>query len=230
MIALLSAVTAAFGCMTYLSPVPWRYVYMQAVRKQVRQRRQLILTYDDGPSATVTPHLLDLLRDYDAKATFFMLGRSARQYPTIADRVIREGHDAGCHSCEHLNAWKVSPWRAVADIESGYQELSRWVPSNGIFRPPYGKLTLATYLAVRRRQASLWWWTIDARDTHKNLPQPQELGEVLLRQGGGIVLMHDLAGSKERDSFVLETTALLLRIAREQSYQVCRVSDLCGKR
>jgi peptidoglycan/xylan/chitin deacetylase (PgdA/CDA1 family) len=199
---------------------------VRGLRNRVRQGRVLALTYDDGPSRSLTPELLKLLRSYNAKASFFMLGRSARQNTDIAKAVALEGHDVGCHSGEHLNAWKVSPWRAVADINAGYQQLSPWVAANGMYRPPHGKITLPTYIAVHRRRALLSWWTLDSGDTQTPLPRPQEVVEHVVREGGGIVLMHDLDRSPERNGFVLETTSKLLRAAETESITVKRLSEI----
>jgi peptidoglycan/xylan/chitin deacetylase (PgdA/CDA1 family) len=156
-----------------------------------------------------------------------MLGQSAQQNAKIADRILAEGHDVGCHSDRHLNAWKVDPWAAVADIHAGYDKLFPWVAKNGLYRPPYGKMTLATYLAVRRRGASVGWWTIDSGDTRHQLPEPHQVADRLMREGGGVVLMHDLDRTKDRNNFVLETTALLLGIAERDSFRIKRLSEIC---
>jgi peptidoglycan/xylan/chitin deacetylase (PgdA/CDA1 family) len=220
-----SAGLIGFGA--YFSPHVERLRSVKALKKLVRANRTLILTYDDGPSDSVTPKLLSLLRSHGAHATFFMLGRSAKQFPSVADRVLQEGHEIGCHTDSHLNAWKTNPWRAIADIDAGYSALSTWVPSNGTFRPPYGKITLPTYLAIRRRGASLGWWTIDSGDTHDRLPHPQKVAETAVNDGGGIVLMHDLDHSPERNDFVLETTSVLLKLATREAFTIKRLSDLC---
>ncbi len=118
----LAATIGLAGSAVYFSPWFWRRYRMNRIRKEVVKNRILALTYDDGPSAALTPQLLDLLQRRRAHATFFMLGRNAQQHPQIADRVIQEGHDIGCHSDQHLNAWKALPWEAVADIDAGYRE------------------------------------------------------------------------------------------------------------
>jgi peptidoglycan/xylan/chitin deacetylase (PgdA/CDA1 family) len=225
--SLVAATSSLIGTGAYFSPWVWRLSRMSLIRKQVIRNRVLALTYDDGPSEAVTPGLLDLLRKNKATATFFMLGRNARQYPHIADQVLREGHDIGCHSAEHLNAWKAAPSRAVADINAGYEQLSTWVRPNGMFRPPYGKMTLPTYFAVHNRGASVWWWTIDSGDTNKTLPSPQEVTDTLLRERGGIILMHDVDRSLARNNFVLETTAALLELAKRNSFSVVPLRKLC---
>ena len=221
------AIVGIIGCFSYFSPYVWRVYRVRRLREQTAKERILVLTYDDGPSSEITPAILDLLRLHNAKATFFMLGQSARKNPGIATRIIQEGHDAGCHSERHLNAWKVNPCRAIADINSGYESLKPWVTSKGMYRPPYGKITLPTYMTLRRRGAAIGWWTIDAGDTHNTLPTPNDVADRLLRDGGGIVLMHDLARSLERDDFVLQTTALLLDIAKREAFKIRRMSELC---
>ncbi len=230
-IAAASAGIGLAGPLVYISPWMWRQHYMSLIRKQVIGNRILALTYDDGPDSVVTPQLLDLLRRRCARATFFVLGRHARQCPEIVDRIIQEGHDIGCHSYQHLNAWKVLPWNAVADIESGYAHLSNWVPTDGMFRPPYGKLTLPTYWAIRRRRATFWWWTIDSGDTFEVPPTSHQVAEGLRQDGGGIVLMHDgsvEARSQKRSDFTLEVTEALLDVAERESLTVTGLSQLCA--
>ena len=156
-----------------------------------------------------------------------MLGRHAQQYPHIVDRVIQEGHDIGSHSDQHINAWKSLPWLAVGDIDAGYERLSRWIQPDGMFRPPHGKMTLPTYWSIRRRGASVWWWTIDSGDTNDVLPSTSQVVERLRQEGGGIVLMHDLDRTQPRNHFVLELTVALLDLAQKESLEVMPLSQLC---
>lgn len=224
------SLVGALGLVAYFYPWLWRQHVMKIIARRVSENHMLVLTYDDGPSAALTPTILDLLQRYNAKATFFIVGRSARQHPDIVERILQEGHDIGCHSDEHLNAWKTYPWRAVADIDAGYRTLSQWLPGNGKFRPPHGKMTLATYLSVRRRGARVCWWTIDSGDTHQILPIPKTIEEAVLRARGGIVLLHDLherSRPEERDSFVIEITIALLELAKRESLVVVPLKQIC---
>jgi peptidoglycan/xylan/chitin deacetylase (PgdA/CDA1 family) len=223
----LAATIGLAGSAVYFSPWLWRRYRMNRVRQEVVRDRILALTYDDGPSSGLTPQLLDLLQNRGARASFFMLGRHAQQHPEIVDRVVKEGHDVGCHSDQHLNAWKALPWEAVADIDAGYERLSAWIEPAGMFRPPYGKMTLPTYWSLRRRGAPVWWWTIDSGDSHATLPSTKQVTDRLLSEGGGIVLMHDLARTKPRDEFVLELTRTLLDVAQRESFQIKPLRELC---
>lgn len=222
----LSAAIAVAGSAAYFSPWLLRQYRMHRLREYVTRNRILSLTYDDGPSAAFTPHLLDWLQARGLHATFFMLGCHAQQHREIVDRVQREGHDIGCHTDRHLHAWKSLPWETLADIDAGYEHLAPWVEPNAMFRPPYGKLTLPTYLSLRRRGAPLWWWTIDSGDTHDELPKPGKIAERLRQEGGGIVLMHDLDRTPQRNEFVLELTAALVEVARQESIQIRPLRDL----
>jgi peptidoglycan/xylan/chitin deacetylase (PgdA/CDA1 family) len=227
MTAGLAATIGVAGSAAYFSPWLWRRYRMNRIRREVVKNRILALTYDDGPSHELTPQVLDLLQRRNARGTFFMLGRNAQQHPEIADRVVEEGHDIGCHSDQHLNAWKALPWEAVADIDAGYEKLSPWIQPNAIYRPPYGKMTLPTYLSLRRRGAPVWWWTIDSGDTREVMPSPAQVADRLRRDGGGIVLMHDLDRTQRRNDFVLELTATLLDVAQQESFKVMALREMC---
>jgi peptidoglycan/xylan/chitin deacetylase (PgdA/CDA1 family) len=219
-IFLTTAALGFLGATIYISPMIWRLFRMAAIRKEITDGRILALTYDDGPSESLTPRLLDLLREYEAKATFFMIGKNAKQFPEIVDRVIREGHAIGCHSEKHLNAWKSSPWNAITDIEEGFDSLSPWIEPNGMFRPPYGKMTLPTFWAIYRRHSTVWWWTVNSKDTFKVLPDPAEVKDSVCKNHGGIVLFHDMERPQDRNDFVLATTAALLNLARQERLNV----------
>lgn len=210
------------------SPWIWRRWQTSIIHRSLTKRRVLALTYDDGPG-TLTPELLDLLGSYEARATFFMLGKHALQHPDIVDRVIKEGHQVGCHSDQHLNAWKVLPWRAIKDIELGYQHLGPWIPRTAAFRPPYGKVTLPTQRVLLRKGAKIWWWTIDSGDSYQTLPALDTVTDKLREEGGGIVLMHDgaLSGrSQERNSYTLAMTAALLNVAKAEGIKTVTVGEI----
>lgn len=198
-------------------------------------RRAICLTYDDGPGPTLTPRVLEILRRSGARATFFLLGRRAAEHPSIVDAAAAAGHELACHTHDHLNAWKCWPWRVAADIERGYESLARWVPPNGLFRPPYGKSTPFTRRQLQRRGAPVVRWTHDSRDTtHGDLPQPAEIIDAVIRDRGGVVLLHDFDRGRDeaynaaRAGYVLEVTEGLLAAARSHGVQVITVGELIG--
>jgi peptidoglycan/xylan/chitin deacetylase (PgdA/CDA1 family) len=223
--ALLLAIGVAILCF-YIAPWFLRQHRMSRIRKIVIRKRLLVLTYDDGPSKDLTPQLLDLLRSRSARATFFMLGKHARLHPHIVDRVLKEGHTVGSHSDQHVHAWKASPNATVADIDAGYKSLSRWIPLNAMFRPPYGKMTAATYWWTHRRDIPVFWWTIDSGDKRSILPQAKRVADTVRREGGGIVLMHDINPTELRDNFVLQVTSALLDVAESESLHIVPLTEI----
>jgi peptidoglycan-N-acetylglucosamine deacetylase len=227
MIGALAGMIGLAGSAAYFSPWLWRRSRMRGIQKELVKNRVLALTYDDGPSAALTPQLLDLLGNRGARASFFVLGEHAQKDPQIVDRIADEGHDIGCHSQRHLNAWTTLPHAAIADIDGGYECLSRWMKPDGMFRPPYGKMTLPTYRAIRRRGAPVWWWTIDSGDTGGVLPSAGQVVDKLRRDGGGVLLMHDFHRLASRDHFVAALTSELLEVAERESFRIKALSELC---
>lgn len=231
-LGLLAASLAGAGF--YLWPNLQRVVQTHALRRFCGRTRSLVLTYDDGPGPHLTVQLLELLAKHRAKATFFLLGSRAECRPDLVDQIVASGHEVGCHGYWHRNALKTWPWRAVADIQAGYKTLARWVPADGVFRPPNGKLSLATWVALRRRGAPIGWWTVDSGDTREVLPDPDVIVDAIQQAGGGVVLMHDFdrigPSSAERVAFVLDTTERLLKLARREGANVRPLGGLVDDR
>jgi peptidoglycan-N-acetylglucosamine deacetylase len=197
------------------------------MKERCRQTRTLVLTFDDGPSSELTPRLLDLLARYEARASFFPLGREVENRKVIIDQLAAEGHELGSHTYAHLDPWRTWPWRTIADIREGYRALSPWVPANGLFRPPFGKLTPASWVALRLRGAPICFWTIDSWDTLEPPAAPQATVRQVIADGGGVVLLHDFNRAAERNNqAVLDLTAALLECARKEQLTVKRLGDL----
>ena len=192
--------------------------------------RLVALTYDDGPGPSLTSAVMKILHTSRAKATFFLLGRRVVQSSTLVSDLRDAGHELGCHTHDHLHAWKTWPSRITRDIDRGYETLSLWVPADGMFRPPYGKMTPWSYRAIRKRGARIGWWTVDSGDTWTKLPEPESVVERVRRAGGGVVLMHDFdregIDREERAAFVLRTTELLLEMAKKDGLRVCTLGEV----
>jgi peptidoglycan/xylan/chitin deacetylase (PgdA/CDA1 family) len=171
----------------YLSQLRYRH----ELRRRCREQRAVVLTYDDGPGDVLTPRLLDALGECDARATFFALGRRAAVKSALLDRIVAEGHEVGCHTYDHSNAWKVGAEAASRDVHEGYAALAPWMAAGGPFRPPFGKLAGGTLAAVRSRRVPVCLWTHDSGDTYAAQPEPGAVVDAVVRDGGGVVLMHD---------------------------------------
>lgn len=209
-------------------PAIWFGVGMLArVRSDACARRETIgrgriqLTYDDGPGRTATPELLDLLRQHEAKATFFLIGGSAEQSPELVARIAAEGHTIGWHSQTHRNQWKTDPIRGIADVWRPRGPLAEQPTRPTVFRPPYGKMTLGTVLAAKVRGLPILTWTHVSGDTHEELPDPATIVAKIERDGGGVVLMHDMERpDSARSNFVLDLTGRLIETAESRGWAI----------
>ena len=110
------------------------------------------LPFDDGPEPGICEFVLDVLRKYDFKATFFCRGDNAEQYQTLMNRIIDEGHSIGNHTNSHLHAYSTSSKQYLDDIEKANQLLH-----STLLRPPFGCLTLTTWLSLMSKYRIIYW-------------------------------------------------------------------------
>lgn len=192
-----------------------------------------MLTYDDGPSG-MSQALLDLLRERKVKATFFLLGCNVTSKRDLAGRFVEEGHEVGSHTDVHHNAWKTTPTASVRDIIAGRQAIEAIGGEADLFRPPYGKLTLATLLYGMLHGVTFGWWTIDSRDSWRRRTIEDVLAEIDRRQGG-VVLMHDFVrpadgpGHLPHRDHVLQLTGRIIDHAERHGYQLTTLGDIEGR-
>jgi peptidoglycan/xylan/chitin deacetylase (PgdA/CDA1 family) len=214
-------ILAALGFWIVL-PYLYRRMNVKKLAARCRETKSVVLTYDDGPSANFTPELLDLLAEYDAPATFFVLGVQADNNSEVVPQIAEHGHEIGSHSYRHLNAWKNLPWKVAKDIEAGIDCLRGKNVEITYFRPPNGKITLATLLQTWMKGRRMAWWTIDSTDTNPEVIPPDKLVEAVKNAGGGVVLLHDFERKEDRDrnTFVLEATRQLLEMAKAENLSV----------
>ena len=114
--------------------------------------KKVYLTFDDGPIPEVTPWVLDLLKEYDFKATFFCVGENAMKYPEILERIIAEGHTVGNHTFNHMNGWVTENIKYFHNI----RRCAHLINSN-LFRPPYGRLKPKQAQFIQRHYDIIMW-------------------------------------------------------------------------
>ena len=147
------------------------------------------LTFDDGPHPTITPFVLDCLKEYRAKATFFCIGKNVADNPGIYARILEEGHRTGNHTYRHLNAKKTGDEEWLKDI----RDASLLIDSD-LFRPPYGRIKRfgAKALLSANPPYRIILWDVLSGDFDEGLT-----GEVCAKKvidharAGSIVVFHD---------------------------------------
>lgn len=150
------------------------------------------LTFDDGPDPVYTPEILGVLREHDVKATFFMVGARAENYPDLVRSVLRDGHAVGSHSMTHPDMWELPLLGAVREYRMARDVLESIAGrSIRLFRPPKGSLVPSQALAVRALRFHPWLWSIDPRDWEVDATPSSIAGGVGDPEDGDIVLLHD---------------------------------------
>src|SRR5690625_4538837 len=186
--------------------------------------KYIAFTFDDGPHPEVTPDVLNVLKDFNAKATFFMIGHEINKYPEIVRQVAEEGHELANHSHNHPNLTEMSP-QAIQEQIIGPKEMISQITGiePTLFRPPYGAVDEKVMSVIGNLGNSAILWSVDSRDwevKHVNTIYQNVMRDA---KGGSIVLMHDLYPT------TTETLKRLLTSLSDQGYEFITVSDLLNK-
>lgn len=166
----------------------------------------LYLTFDDGPHPTVTPFVLDELMKYNAKATFFCLGKNVVVHPEIYKRILDEGHSVGNHTHNHLNGWKTRNRTYLEDIGRASDHID-----SPLFRPPYGKISplqskrLSSYM--RKQNTKVVMWDVLSGDFDLNIsPEYCAWNVIRTSKAGSIIVFHDSGKAFPRIKYALPKT------------------------
>lgn len=147
----------------------------------------LYFTFDDGPHPTVTPWVLELLRRYNAKATFFCVGENVARYPGIYSSITSEGHAAGNHTYNHLKGWQTDNNTYSDNID----RCAALVKSD-LFRPPYGRISLRQIRAVHKKGYRIVMWNILTRDYDRMLDVARAIDDCARSvTKGSVIVFHD---------------------------------------
>ncbi|ULL13652.1 polysaccharide deacetylase family protein [Paenibacillus sp. H1-7] len=189
----------------------------------------IALTFDDGPNPVYTPQILDLLKEHDAKATFFVLGKRVQMYPAIAIREVNEGHEIANHTFDHHYLKNVSPQKLVDEIRQTQEvifDITEQIPH--VFRPPGGFYNDALLHSAKEDQLTvvMWSWYQDTKDWKR--PGVDKIVHTVLSNvhNGDIILFHDLEGDCSQ---TVEALKRILPELKKQGYQFVTVTDLIAK-
>lgn len=174
--------------------------------------KRIALTFDDGPSDRYTAEILDILQEYDVKATFFIVGVNAEKSPDLLRRIVREGHEIGNHTYSHPHLQKMDATTLAAEL-ARTDALIRRITGNSptLFRPPEGVVTTSVKAAAMDGGYRLVLWSIDTRDWALN-PVSNILRTVKREASDGdIILFHDwVAGNSPTPAALRQVIPWLL--------------------
>lgn len=192
--------------MFYLVKSSWfiKKLYRNCTWSIPGNEADIYLTFDDGPNPKATTFILDELKKYQAKATFFCIGKNVVLYPEIYRRIIDEGHAVGNHTYNHLNGWNTSDNVYLDDIA----EAAKYIDTT-LFRPPYGRIRgfQLQQLALPKFKLSPIMWSVLSGDFDESLSKERCLQNVILNtNSGSIVVFHDSEKAYPRMAFAVPGT------------------------
>lgn len=193
-------------------PAKWlRWLYPNALWRMDRNERSVYLTFDDGPVQDSTPFILDTLAQYDAKATFFMVGENVLRYHDLYNRIVEEGHQVGNHTFNHMGSLK--HWALTYGINT--QKANELIHAH-LFRPPHGWMRWSVYWWLSRRY-QIVMWDLVTRDYSKWMTAEDVLRNVKrYARNGSIITFHDSTKSIDKLRYALPEA---LRWLKEQGYE-----------
>ena len=158
------------------------------------------LTFDDGPDSATTPKVLDVLKKYGVKATFFVMGEKAEKYPELIKRIASEGHLLGNHSYSHKNYLGIYPPRVVLkEYEKTAETIQRVTGTKPrLARLPQGVTTIYNHLVLKLEGYRLVNWSVSAKDWEDKTTKEDIVKKVLgSTTQGSVILLHDGLDFKE---------------------------------
>ena len=206
--------------MFYLAKTPkWvKKLFAACVWELSATEKTLYLTFDDGPHPQITSFVLDELLKYNARATFFCIGKNVVDNPLIFKRILSEKHAVGNHTHNHLNGWRTSKAAYLQNIK----EASSYIDSD-LFRPPYGRISSTQYSALQQldKPFKIVMWSVLSGDFDADITPEQCCNNVLKNaESGCIVVFHDSEKAFERLKYALP---VVLKYFSEKGYRFQKI-------
>ncbi len=192
------------------SPIFLKNTFSDILWKVETDKKHLFFTFDDGPHPEVTPIILDLLKQYQAFATFFCVGENIEKYPELFQRIKDEGHQVGNHTYSHTNGWKVGTFHYLRSYLKGQRLIN-----TPLFRPPYGRISKSQYNALKKTTKIVFWSVLSGDFDPKISPKKCISNVQSGIENGAIVVFHDSLKAKDR---VLGALPVLLEDLTNKRY------------
>ena len=193
-------------------PSKWlRWLYPQALWRMDVNDHSVYLTFDDGPIPESTPFILKVLKEFDVKATFFVVGDNVRKYPELYQQILNEGHRVGNHTYNHIGGARHS----IYTYEKNVKKCDDLIHSD-LFRPPHGWMRPTQYHRFKHK-FRIVMWDLVTRDYSKRLSAYDVVRNVhLYARNGSIITFHDSLKSIDKLHYALPAS---LRYLKSQGYE-----------
>jgi peptidoglycan/xylan/chitin deacetylase (PgdA/CDA1 family) len=181
----------------------FRKFYSKGTWQISTKEKEIYLTFDDGPVPGLTEWILDELKHFNAKATFFCVGQNIEKYPAIFRRILEEGHTAANHTFNHLKGFHHNLQEYIENVAK-----CELLTGNKLFRPPYGRMRKSQYKFLLKQNYKIVFWDVISYDYEKISPEYCFSIVKKRTKPGSIVLFHDNIKAEKNVSYALRHTLL----------------------
>ncbi|WP_090932803.1 polysaccharide deacetylase family protein [Pelosinus propionicus] len=194
----------------------------KAIRKVPTTHKVVALTVDDGPHNMMTPQLLAVLKEKNARVTFFVLGEHAAAHPEIVAQEVADGHEVASHAYNHRFLSKISKEEMGEELDKAEKAIMAAAPKPVLFRPPGGAYNDTVVAEAQLRGYTTVLWSVDPGDWRR--PSVSSVVENVMNhvKPGSIVLLHD----GQYPLPTPEALGIIIDKLREQGYSIVTVSEL----
>jgi peptidoglycan/xylan/chitin deacetylase (PgdA/CDA1 family) len=176
------------------------------------KEKKIYLTFDDGPTPEITDWVLSELKKFDAKATFFCIGKNINSNTSLFEKLIAEGHSIGNHTMNHANGWKSQTNDYIENVKNCATVLAGKKLSSLLFRPPYGKIKKAQSKILRNLGYKIVMWDVLSADFDQSITPEKCLENVTKNvKSGSVIVFHDSIKASQNLKFALPKTLSFLK-------------------
>lgn len=182
------------------------FLFKNSIWSIKTNQKELYLTFDDGPTPEITEWVLAQLDKYQAKATFFCIGKNIQAHPEIFKKLLKAGHNIGNHTQNHANGWKTKTATYLNNIKTAEKVLSDYKLPNSkkLFRPPYGKIKSSQINKIKEANYEIIMWSVLSADFDQKTSKKKCTQNVLNNsKNGAIIVFHDSLKAAENLKYTL---------------------------
>ena len=193
----------------YRTPFFLPKFYPSLLWRMPTEKKELFITFDDGPINGPTEFVLEQLKKYNAKATFFCIGDNVRKHPQVFEKVVNAGHTIGNHTYNHLKGWNTSLEKYLENVKQCDDQIlntptsNLQLPTSSLMRPPYGRITSSQIKSLKEKY-TIVMWDVLTHDYSKSISQQNCLnGSIKATRPGSIIVFHDSLKAERNMTYVL---------------------------
>ena len=188
------------------TPKSIQRIFSQYLWRFSSDKKEIYLTFDDGPTPEITNFVLEQLRKFEAKATFFLIGKNAKKYPELYQQILNENHAIGNHTHNHFNGFRTKTKEYLKNVLETENVICNTNENSRIklFRPPYGRIKSKQAKEIKKLGYKIIMWSVLSADFDVTISKEKCLQNVLKNtQNGSIIVFHDSVKASEKLTYVL---------------------------